>query len=205
MTDDQELAPAKRASVLNRLLPPVEPVGEDGAPKPSRMTSREQLVAAGLGVVNVAIAAGTASTVGDQQALVLLAGLLGSALTVVGARVGNRILAMVGLFACTLARPSSVGIFLAIVLPYYAAAMWIFLKYNRMVKEQGALRRQQRSDQRKAGAGPSPRTGRTPAKGDAKKSAKQAPPKSKRYTPPKARKKPPPPSSKPPRDRSIVD
>jgi len=193
------------SALLNRLLPPVSLEGDDGAVKPSRMTSREQLVAAGLGLANVAITVGTASSVTGQQAFVLLAGLLASVVTVMGARVGNRILALVGLFGCTLARPSSAAIFLAIVLPYYAAAMWIFLKYNRVVKEQGNLRRQQRAEERKAG-GPTARTGKAPAKGSGKKtSAKPAPPKSKRYTPPKTRRKPPPPPPKPPRDRSIVD
>lgn len=201
MTDDQAVAP--RPTLLERLLPPVDPLGDDGAPKPSRMTPREQMVAAGLGLANVAIAAGTAGTVGNQKALVLLAGLLASVLTVVGARVGHRILTMVGLFASTLARPSSAAIFLAIVLPYYAAAMWIFLKYNRMVKEQGSLRRQQRADRAKD----VPRTPgrRPPGRGGATKATTKAPPKSKRYTPPKAKRRPPPPPTKPPRDRSIVD
>jgi len=205
MTDDLAADPGPGEGLLNRLLPPVSLVGDDGAVKPSRMTPREQLVAAGLGLANVAITVGTASSVSEQQAFVLLAGLLASAVTVVGARVGNRILALVGLFGCTLARPSSAAIFLAVVLPYYAAAMWMFLKYNRVVKEQGNLRRQQRAEQRKAG-GPTARKSKAPAKGGATKaSAKPAPPKSKRYTPPKARRKPPPPPAKPPRDRSIVD
>jgi len=205
MTDNQATDPTPRVSLLHRLLPPVSLLGDDGEPKPSRMTEREQLVAVGLGLANVAIAAGTASSVGNQQAFVLLAGLLASVVTVVGARVGNRILTMVGLFASTLARPSSAAIFLVIVLPYYAAAMWIFLKYNRMVKEQGALRRKQRGEQRGASAA-SPRTNRPPARGGAKNaSAKAAPTRSKRYTPPKARRKPPPPPTKPPRGRSIVD
>jgi hypothetical protein len=206
MTEGPSVEPGSRPGLLQRLLPPVSLVGDDGAVKPSRMTPREQLVAAGLGLANVAITVGMASSVTDQQAFVLLAGLLASVVTVVGARVGNRILALVGLFGCTLARPSSAAIFLAIVLPYYGAAMWIFLKYNRVVKEQGNLRRQQRAEERKAGGGPPTRKGKAPPKGGAKKTpAKLAPPKSKRYTPPKARRKPPPPPPKPPRDRSIVD
>lgn len=202
MIGDPPVGPGSRTGVLNRLLPPVSLVGDDGVVKASRMTPREQLVAAGLGLANVAITVGTASSVADQQAFVVLAGLLASAITVVGARVGNRIVALVGLFASTLARPSSAVIFLAIVLPYYAAAAWIFLRYNRVVKEQGNLRRQQRAEQRKAGTAS---TGKAPSKGGKQTAAKSAPPKSKRYTPPKTRRKPPPPPAKPPRDRSIVD
>lgn len=202
MTNDPPEGLGSGAGVLNRLLPPVSPVGDDGVVKASRMTPREQLVAAGLGLANVAITVGTASSVADQQAFVLLAGLVASAITLAGARVGNRIVALVGLFASTLARPSSAAIFLAIVLPYYAAAVWMFLKYNRVVKEQGNVRRQQRAEQRKAGT---TRTGKAPAKGGKQTAAKPAPTKSKRYTPPKARRKPPPPPAKPPRDRSIVD
>lgn len=207
MSDDDETAAPQRLRVVDRLLPPAEQVGDDGHPKASRMAPREQLVAAGLGVANVAITVGTASTLERGQALVLLGGLLASALTLVGARVGNRILALVGLFAATLTQNSGGPLFLVVVLPYYAAAIWIFLRYNRVVKEQGALRRKQRAEQRTAGGGA--RTDRTSAKGRAKNakktSAKAAPPKSKRYTPPKARRKPPPPPPKPPRDRSIVD
>ncbi len=205
MSDDGA-APTQRLSVVDRLLPPVEQVGDDGHPKASRMAPREQLVAAGLGVANIAITVGTASALERGQALVLLGGLLASALTLVGARVGNRILVLVGLFAATLTQNSGGPLFLFVVLPYYAAAIWIFLRYNRVVKEQGALRRKQRAEQRTAGGA---RTDRTSAKGGAKNAkkttAKAAPPKSKRYTPPKARRKPPPPPPKPPRDRSIVD
>lgn len=210
MTEDPPVEPGSRAGVLDRLLPPVSPVGDDGAVKASRMTPREQLVAAGLGLANVAITVGTASSDNDQQVFVLLAGLLASAITVVGARVGNRIVALVGLFASTLARRNDTAFLLALVLPYYAAAVWMFLKYNRVVKEQGNLRRRQRAEQRTEGT---VRTGKAPAKGGKQTSgkggkqtsAKPAPPKSKRYTPPKTRRKPPPPPGKPPRDRSIVD
>ena len=202
MTDDQATDPTPRVSVLHRLLPPVSLVGDDGAPKPSRMTEREQLVAAGLGVASVAVSGGIATVVTSNQAAVLLAGLLASAVILVGARVGNRLVVLTGLFASTLV---SGQIFFAVALPYYAAAIWIFLKYNRLVKEQAALRRKQRSEQRTS-SGASPRNGRQSGRGDAKNaSSKAAPTRSKRYTPPKARRKPPPPPSKPPRDRSIVD
>ena len=202
MTDDQATDPTPRVSLLHRLLPPVSPLGDDGEPKPSRMTEREQLVAAGLGVASVAVSGGIANVVTNNQAAILLAGLLASAVILVGARVGNRLLVLTGLFASTLI---SGQIFFAVALPYYAAAIWIFLKYNRLVKEQAALRRKQRAEQR--GATPaSSRTNRPPARGGAKNaSAKAAPTRSKRYTPPKARRKPPPPPTKPPRDRSIVD
>lgn len=192
-------------TLLERLLPPVEVNGEDGQPKPVRMTQREQWVAAGLGVANVAIAAGAASALKDQQALALLAGLAAAVITLVGAYKGNRIVAIVGLFSATLVRPASTTIFLAVVLPYYGAAMWMFLRYNKLVKAQAVLRRQQRSETR----GPRPaRSGRARGKGataaeSTKKSAR--PSASKRYTPPKPVRKPPPPPSKPPRDRSIVD
>lgn len=203
--DDRDAHRDGRGALIDRLLPPVNPLGEDGAPKPSRMTPREQLVAAGLGLANVAITAGTASAVHRQQLFVLLAGLLASALTLVGARAGHRIIAMLGLFAATLARPSSATIFLVIILPYYAAAMWIFLKFNRLTKEQGPLRRQQRSERRSTN-GATPRSGRTQVNGGSgPSSAKAIPTKSKRYTPPKPPKRRPPPPSKPPRDRSIVD
>ena len=201
--------PAARPGLLQRLLPPVDQQGEDGQPKPSRMAPREQLVAAGLGFANVAIVAGTASSVQEQQALVLLAGLLASVITVVGARVGNRLLGMVGLFAATLVRPSSAAIFLAVVLPYYAAAMWMFLRYNRMMKAQNIARRQQRMEARSAAGGGSSRAkgaARPGRSGSGKPStAKALPTASKRYTPPKPTKKRPPPPAKPPRDRSPVD
>lgn len=196
-----------RAGLLERLLPPVDQKGEDGQPKPSRMTSREQLVAAGLGFANVAIVAGTASSIREQQALVLLAGLVASVVTVVGARVGNRLLGIVGLFAATLVRPSSAAIFLAIVLPYYAAAMWMFLRYNRLVKAQNIARRQQRIAARGAGQGSSAtRSTRSKrgSKGEAP-SARARPTASKRYTPPKPARKRPPPPTKPSKDRSPVD
>ncbi|MEO5680148.1 MAG: hypothetical protein ABIS47_10815 [Acidimicrobiales bacterium] len=201
--DEVPVATGGAPTLLERLLPPVELAGEDGNLKPSRMTPREQLVAAGLGLANVAITAGTAGVVHRQQALVLLAGLAASVITVVGARVGNRILTMVGLFASTLVRPSSALIFLAIVLPYYGGALWIFLKYNRLVKEQGVLRRQQRAEGRGAASGSRP--GRTTATRAGSSAAKAGPPRSKRYTPPKPQKKRPAPPTKPPRDRSIVD
>ena len=202
MTDDQVAEPTPRVSLLHRLLPPVSLLGDDGAPKPSRMTEREQLVAAGLGVASVAVSGGIASVVTSNQAAVLLAGLLASAVILVGARVGNRLVVLAGLFASTLV---SGQIFFAVALPYYAAAIWIFLKYNRLVKEQAALRRKQRVEQR-ADSAASPRKGRPSGRSDAKKaSSNAAPTRSKRYTPPKTRRKPPPPPTKPPRDRSIVD
>lgn len=204
MTDDEtEPAPARSAGLVDRLLPPADQTGEDAQPKPSRMTPREQLVAAGLGVANVAIVAATATSMEQDQALVLLLGLLASAVTLVGARVGNRLLGIAGLFATTLVRPSSAAIFLAVVLPFYAAAMWMFLKYNRLVKAQAIVRRQQRAD----GGGAAPartREARTRDKSAGAKPASKRPTASKRYTPPKpVRKRPPP--SKPPRDRSPVD
>lgn len=203
--EDVDTERPKGLSLIDRLLPPVDPLGPDGSPKPSRMTSREQLVAAGLGFANVAITVGAASAVKNQQALVLLAGLVGSVFILVGARVGNRILTLLGLFAATLARPSSATIFLVIVLPYYAAALWMLLKFNRLAKEQSIRRRQQRADKR-ATSSASPRSGGKPGKGGSAKSpAKASPNKSKRYTPPKPQKKRPPPPPKPPRDRSIVD
>ena len=204
MSDPAAEVDPKGASLLERLLPPVDQVGEDGQPLPSRMTHREQLVAAGLGFANVAIVVGTASSVEKQQALVLLAGLMASAITLVGARVGNRILTIVGLFSATLVRPSSAAIFLAIVLPYYAAAMWMFLRYNRLVKAQAVARRQRRAESGSATGGPATgnRSKRTHGKATA---AKARPTASKRYTPPKPVKKRPPPPPKPPRDRSPVD
>lgn len=198
-----------RVPVIERLLPPVDQQGEGGSLKPSRMTPREQLVAAGLGFANVAISGAIASIVTNHQVLILLAGLLASVLIVVGARVGNRLLALAGLFTSTLL---SGQIFFALAVPYYAAAFWIFLKYNRLMKDQAAIRRQQRTEQRGATGGAA-RSGRTQGKSGSagsrgagsKASAKGAPPKSKRYTPPKAQKKRPAPPPKPPKDRSIVD
>jgi len=204
--DGAEDEPSGPSGLAARLLPPVDLLGDDGLPKPTRMTPREQLVAVGLGLANVAIAAGASSTMADQQALVLIAGLVASAITVVGGRVGNRILAIVGLFATTLVRPSSATIFLAVVLPYYAAAMWMFLKYNKLVKAQAVLRREQRSEARSSGT---PRASRSQGKTTSGKNgaakAKARPIASKRYTPPKPVKKRPPPPAKPPRDRSPVD
>ena len=193
--------------LVQRLLPPVDQHGDDGALKPSRMTPREQLVAAGLGVANVAITGVLTSLVTKQQVLLLLAGLLASTLMIVGARVGHRLVALAGLFTSTLLSGS---LFFAFALPYYVAAFWIFLKYNRLVKDQAALRRQQRAEQRgttAAGSRPARTQGknRPSAGGSGTGGARTPPPKSKRYTPPKARKKPPPPPAKPPKDRSIVD
>ena len=195
-----------RVPLVERLLPPVDLHGEDGALKPSRMTPREQLVAAGLGFANVALTGVLASLVTKQQVLLLLAGLFASVLMVVGARVGNRLVTLAGLFSSTLLSGS---LFFAFALPYYVAAFWIFLKYNRLVKDQAALRRQQRAAQRGTIA-PASRPGRTQGKGRASAGGsatggRTPPPKSKRYTPPKAREKPPPPPPKPPKDRSIVD
>jgi len=169
------------------------------------MTPPEQLVAAGLGVANVGVSAWIATVVTNNQALVLLAGLLASALTVVGGRVGSRLLALAGLFASTLI---SGNIYFPVAMPYYAGAFWIFLKYNRLTKAQASLRRQQRAEQRgTTGAGPG--AGRSSARkgkgGPAKIAGKAPPPKSKRYTPPKTKKKRTAPPAKPPKDRSIVD
>jgi len=208
MSDDDEVdgSPAARVPLVERLLPPVELHGEDGSLKPTRMTPREQLVAAGLGFANVAVSAGIASVVTSNQAFVLLAGLAASVVILVGARAGNRLIALAGLFASTLI---SGGTFFALAVPSYVGAFWIFLKYNRLVKEQGALRRQQRAEQRKAGGGGAgPPRGKAGAArpGSASTPAKVPPPKSKRYTPPKAKQKPrsnvP---AKPAKDRSIVD
>ncbi len=208
MSDEGGAEPADRAPLVERLLPPVDQHGEDGMPKPSRMTPREQLVAAGLGFANVAVSAGIATVVTGNQALVLLTGLLASVLMVVGARVGNRLVALAGLFTSTLI---SGQIFFLLTLPFYAGAFWIFLKYNRMAKDLGARRRQQRAEQRGAIAA-KPGAGRTRGKPGAAKggagptAAKAPPPKSKRYTPPTAKKKPRSnPPAKPLKDRSIVD
>ena len=202
--DEVEPEPEGPPTLVDRLLPPVDPKGEDGHPKPTRMSQREQLVAAGLGFANVAIAAGAASTVERQQAAVLLAGLVASAVTVVGGRVGNRIVAILGLFACVVTRNANTFVFLAFGLPYYAAAMWMFLRYNRLVKEQAGRRRAQRAEAR-ATAAPSSRRQGKGATADTTTVAKARPGQSKRYTPPKPAKKRPPPPPKPPRDRSIVD
>ncbi|CAA9249740.1 MAG: hypothetical protein AVDCRST_MAG76-2217 [uncultured Acidimicrobiales bacterium] len=202
MTDDEAAAGRQeRVPLVERLLPPVDQHGEDGSLKPSRMTPREQLVAAGLGFANVGVSAAIASVVTQHQVLVLLAGLLASVLILVGARVGNRLLALAGLFTSTLI---SGQIFFALALPYYAGAFWILPKYNRMTKAQAALRRRQRAEQRGRVGGTS-RPGRTQPRPGKAASAKAAPPKSKRYTPPKAQKKRPAPPPKPPKDRSIVD
>ncbi len=204
--DEVEPGPAGPPTLVDRLLPPVDPKGEDGHPKPARMSQREQLVAAGLGFANVAIAAGAASTVERQQAAVLLAGLLASAVTVVGARVGNRIVAILGLFACVVTRNANTFVFLAFGLPYYAAAMWMFLRYNRLVKEQATRRRAQRAEARGTASTGSRRQGKGATADTTTTAAPKARPgQSKRYTPPKPPKKRPPPPPKPPRDRSIVD
>lgn len=191
------------SGLLERLLPPVDQLGADGEPKPSRMDRREQLVAAGLGLANIVVSGAMVSTMKDQRGLVLAAGLASSVVTLVGARMGNRLLAMGGLFLSVLTRSSSTGLSFAFGVPYYGAAFWMFLRYNRLVKAQAALRRQQRSEGK--GGRPAPTSaGRSPAKGGAA-STKARPNASKRYTPPKPVKKRPPPPSKPPRDRSIVD
>jgi len=192
------------ARLIGRLLPPVDQLGEDGEPKPSRMDRREQLVAIGLGVANIAIAAVMASAIDRQRGLALLAGLLASALTLVGGRLGNRLVAMFGLFLSVVTRnAASSAAFFAFGAPYYGAAFWMFLRYNKLVKAQAVLRRQQRS----AKGGPPAATGgrRRDASGPSPKSAASRPSASKRYTPPKPVKKRPPPPPKPPRDRSIVD
>jgi len=203
--DDTVTTPSKGSTLFERFVPPVDPLGDDGEPRPSRMTQREQMVAVGLGLANVAIAAGAASTMHNQRGLALLAGLVASAITIVGARVGNRILTMVGLFASVVTRSSSTVVFLTFGLPYYAAALWMFMKYNRLVKAQTLLRRQQREESRGSG-GTRPATGSSRGKaGNGKASATSRPSASKRYTPPKPPKKRPPPPAKPPRDRSPVD
>lgn len=208
MSDGPDPEPARPPALVERLLPPVDPLGEDGHPKPSRMDQREQLVAAGLGFANVAITAGTAAGMESQQGWVMLAGLLAAALTVVGARMGNRMLGMIGLFSCTLVRPGSTAIFLAVVLPYYAAGVWMLIRYNRLTKVQNIRRRQERLEARRRGQAkdgrPAPRAAGRGGGGGA--TAKPRPSPSKRYTPPKVRKRPPPSKpAKPPADRSIVD
>lgn len=205
--DDDETGPVEpsepgSSSLVERLLPPVDPLGEDGHPKPARMDHREQLVAAALGLANVAVATASASAVQRQQALVLLAGLLASTVTLVGARVGNRIVAILGLFACVVTRNANTFVFLAFGLPYYAAAMWMFLRYNRLTKAQAVRRRSERTAAK--GSATAAAKGSRPS-GKATVPAKSRPTKSKRYTPPKPAKKRPPPPPKPPRDRSIVD
>jgi len=195
------------ASLLERLFPPVDPLGQDGQPKPSRMDRREQLVAIGLGFANIAIAAVMARAIDREQGLALLAGLFASALTLIGGRLGNRLVAMFGLFLSVVTRSSSsTAIFFAFGAPYYGAAFWMFLRYNKLVKAQAVLRRQQRSA--KGGAAAPARGRRSDGNGPSAtsaKSAKSRPSASKRYTPPKPVKKRPPPPTKPPRDRSIVD
>lgn len=203
VTDAAQAEPQRPPSLLDRLLPPVEQLDADGHVMPSRMTRREQLVAAGLGFANVAIVAATATGIESQQALFLLTGLLASAATVVSAKLGNRLVAMAGLFASTLLRPGSTAIFFALVIPYYAAFVWMFLRYNRLTKAKSIRVRQQRLEARAA------RTGTTKPSGGARKAAspssgKARPGASKRYTPPKAKKRRPAPS-KPPPDRSILD
>ncbi len=189
--------------LLERLLPPVDQLGKDGEPKPSRMDRREQLVAIGLGFANIAIAAVMASAIDRQQGLALLAGLFASALTLIGGRLGNRLVAMFGLFLSVVTRSSSsTAIFFAFGAPYYGAAFWMFLRYNKLVKAQATLRRQQRSA--KGGPPAAPR-GRRRDPGDLSARPTSRPSASKRYTPPKPVKKRPPPPTKPPRDRSIVD
>jgi len=202
VTDEEAQArPTGRNSLLERLLPRVDQLGDDGQPRPTRMDRREQLVAVGLGLANIAIATVSAAVIDRQQALALLAGLLASAVTLVGARVGNRVVALLGLFLSVVTRSSSTATFLTFGLPYYGAAMWMFLRYNKLVKAQGVLRRQQRAEK----TGPvttDRRSGRGRGQGNP---AKARPTASKRYTPPKPVKKRPPPPSKPPRDRSPVD
>jgi len=193
----------KGTALAERLLPPIDQLGKDGEPKPSRMDRREQLVAVGLGFANIALAAVTASVIDRQRGLAFLAGLAASALTLIGARLGNRVVAMFGLFLSVVTRSSSTIVFFAFGVPYYGAAFWMFLRYNRLVKAQAALRRQQRGQGRGSLAA-APRAGRTQAKASPGKT-KARPSASKRYTPPKPVKKRPPPPPKPPRDRSIVD
>jgi hypothetical protein len=207
MTDDVTEADPP-PPLLERLLPPVEQHDADGNPMASRMTPREQLVAVGLGFANVAIVAGTAAGVKEQQALVVLAGLVASVISVVGARVGNRLLAMTGLFGSTLLRPGSTAVFFLLVFPYYGAFVWMFLKYNRLTKAKNIRIRQQRQAARTAakGTGSGSSTRAATKKGKSSGSgAKARPTASKRYTPPKVKRRPPPPPAKPPPDRSLLD
>jgi len=201
-TERERQAP-RSTSLLERLLPPVDQLDEDGQPKPSRMTPLEQQVAVGLGLANVAIAAVAASGMENQQAAALVAGLAAAAVTVVGGRVGHRMVAMLGLFACVVTRSTSTTVFFAFGVPYYGAALWMYFKYNKLVKARTVLRRQQRAQAKASGAPPS-RSGQAKGTG-AKDPAKARPNASKRYTPPKPPKKRPPPPPKEPRDRSIVD
>ena len=194
-----EVPPSRLGRLQEQLLPPVDQLGEDGHPKPTRMTPREQLVGAGLGIANVAIAAGSTMLMEKQQALALLFGVVASAVTVVGARVGNRLVTIVGLFLST-QRFSNTTLFVALVLPYYGAAMWMFLRYNRLVKEQSIRRRRQRAEARDAGT-TTPRPARTRGGAAATPKAAKRPPPSKRYTPPKPPKRRPPPPTDRPKDR----
>lgn len=211
MSDEvTEADPTPPPPLVERLLPPVEQTDADGNAMASRMTPREQLVTAGLGFANVAIVAATAGAITNQQGLVVLTGLLASAMAVAGARVGNRLLGMAGLFAATLLRPGSTAIFFVLVIPFYGAFLWMFLKYNRLTKAKNLRLRQQRLEARAAArtgsrtSSPStPGRGKAKAKG-ASSGAKAQPTASKRYTPPKAKRRPPAPT-KPPPDRSIVD
>ena len=206
MTDDvTEADPAPPPTLIERLLPPVEQLDADGNAMPSRMTPREQLVAAGLGFANVAIVAATASSVTEQQGFVVLTGLVASAMAVVGARVGNRLLGMAGLFAATLLRPGSAALFFALVIPFYGAFVWMFLKYNRLTKAKNMRLRQKRLEARAAGSGKGLVSRTSAAKGNGSAGAKARPTASKRYTPPKVTKKRPPTPPKPPPDRSILD
>lgn len=208
MTDDvAEAEPAPPPTLIERLLPPVEQLDADGNAMPSRMTPREQLVAAGLGFANVAIVAATASSVTEQQGFVVLTGIVASAMAVAGARVGNRLLGMAGLFAATLLRPGSTALFFALVIPFYGAFVWMFLKYNRLTKAKNMRLRQKRLEARAAGSGKGSvgRTSAAKGNGAASASTKARPTASKRYTPPKVTKKRPPTPPKPPPDRSLLD
>ncbi len=209
MTDEApegEVVRPGRPKLIERLLPPVDLNGDDGQPKPSRMTQHEQLLGAFLGIANVTLAAGAASAMDSQQVLALIAGLVAAAVTVVGARVGNRIVTILGLFACVVTRDTNTSLFLAFGLPYYAAAMWMFLRYNRLVKAQAVRRRQDRAGVKSGpgAAGPG-RPRKTNTRSTAAAKAKARPTASKRYTPPKPVRKRPPPPPQPPRDRSPVD
>ena len=192
-------------SLRDTVLPVVPLEGPDGLVKPSRMRDDERLAATTLAVATalacVAILVLAPSRVDAPGTIMGLAGvaLIACAGTYVAARRSNRLLCGIALLAAGFLGPGA-AVSPYLVIPHYGVAMWMVIRQNRLVKDQGALRRQNRSatgGTRRGSPPPAPGTRRKGRGSVAVRDARPMPTRSKRYTPPAPKRRSPP---KPDRD-----
>lgn len=187
------------SSLMERIVPPVSRVDDDGRVRPSRQEHQEQVATVALGAANLLACIGLAVALPSLDAsaqarttkLVLLGGAaLASVMCLPAARHGNRLIAGLVVLAAGFLGPGAI-LSPLYVIPHYGLSMWMILRQNRLVKVQAEEKRKARlAGAPSPGRGPSDRRSRGRRGAPKMPDGRAVPNASKRYTPPRPKKRP---------------